>query len=174
MSRFFKYTWQKINFNRLFPKDRMVQTRRAGMDVYVKATDDNRLDTQRMRWSLDPAVRRFVALQTEDDTPTDRPVFIRYFEIYQKKRRVGDIRIFGDKNDEKRNMAQLLIVLGEKRGLGIGTRAVSLVLDQLRDVYRGIYCRVNRYNLASIRMLRRNGFVFRNLVGNEFILERRF
>ncbi len=146
------------------------------MDVYIKSTKKGIMDKQRIQWSRDPAVKRFVTLTPNTPTDTVSPAsgFVRYYEIYQKKKRVGDIRIFGNREDIKKNVAQLLIVLGEKRGCGIGTRAVSLVLEQIKGAYKAVYCRVNRYNIASIRMLRRNGFVFRNLVGNEFILEHPF
>ncbi len=145
------------------------------MDITIKKTEEAPVDERRRVWSRDPLIRRFLSWgHQEEGKDSSRPEFIHHFEVYLKNRLVGDVRVFGDRGDMKKNMAQLIVVLGESRGMGVGSRAVGLVLERFRGIYKAIYCRVNRYNIASIRMLRQNGFIFNNLVGNEFILEHEY
>ncbi len=145
------------------------------MNISIKKTDAFSADERREAWSRDPQVRRFLNFGTETgEARFSCPEFIHHFEIYLKNRLVGDVKVFGDRRDLKKNMAQLIVVLGESRGMGIGSKAVGMVVERFQGIYNAIYCRVNRYNLTSIRMLRRNGFVFKNLVGNEFILEHEY
>jgi len=145
------------------------------MKISIKKTDVLVADERREAWSRDPLIRRFLNFGRESAEPCfTRPEFIHHFEIYLKNRLVGDVKVFGDRKDSKKNIAQLIVVLGESRGMGVGSRAVGMVVERFQGIYKAIYCRVNRYNLNSIRMLRRNGFVFKNLVGNEFILEHEY
>ncbi|HED09515.1 MAG TPA: GNAT family N-acetyltransferase [Caldithrix abyssi] len=145
------------------------------MNITIKKTDILSAHERREAWSRDPLIRRFLNFGRESvQAGFTRPEFIHHFEIYLKNRLVGDVKVFGDQKDRKKNIAQLIVVLGESRGMGIGSKAVGMVVERFQGIYKAIYCRVNRYNLTSIRMLRRNGFVFKNLVGNEFILEHEY
>jgi len=62
------------------------------------------------------------------------------------------------------------MVLGDNRGEGVGTKALNLLLDKMKNMFTAVYCTVNRYNIASLKMLRKNGFFIKDLKGNEFVL----
>ncbi len=142
------------------------------MDICLKETAKFEFNKLRQAWSKDPSVAKYIAGKPE--TPTIPEGFSHYFEIYIKNRLVGDIKVFGNKMDAVRQKAQILMVLGEQRGKGIGTLALEQLLAKIQDMYQSVYCHVNRYNIASIKMLRKNGFRFSDFRGNEFILTKNF
>jgi len=142
------------------------------MEVYLKQIQNFVINKTREKWILDPLIRRFVDFKPDFsmDDLFEKPAFCQNFEIYLDSDLIGDIKVFGDKKDLKKKAAQILIVLGEARGKGIGTQALNLLLEKINKMYNAVYCNVNRYNIASIKMLRKNGFSIKNLKGNEVIL----
>ncbi len=141
------------------------------MDIFLKETPSIELTSQRKNWSNDPLIAKYLGGKSGRQTAD---AFSRYYEIYVKNKLVGDIKVFGDTMDVLRKKAQILIVLGEERGKGIGTQALRQLLTKIQSAYQTVYCHVNRYNIASIKMLQKNGFRFNDLQGNEFILTRSF
>ena len=142
------------------------------MEVYLKQIQEFVKNKTREKWLNDPLVKKFLAFGSMIPSKVvfEKPSFVQNFEIYLDKKLVGDIKVFGDKKDIKKRLAQVLIVLGESRGLGIGTKALELLLERLKEMYDAVYCNVNRYNIASIKMLRKNGFRIKRFVGNEVVL----
>jgi RimJ/RimL family protein N-acetyltransferase len=141
------------------------------MEVHLKHIQEFVKNKTREKWSLDPFIKRFVHSNPDKDSAdTWKPAFIHNFEIYWGKKLIGDIKVFGNEGDIKKKVAQILIVLGENRGEGIGTKAINLLLEKLQNMFSAVYCNVNRYNIASLKMLRKNGFFIKDLKGNDFIL----
>ncbi|NOG47313.1 MAG: GNAT family N-acetyltransferase [Calditrichaeota bacterium] len=126
----------------------------------------------REKWLNDPLVKKFLSFGSSfSSSPLfEKPAFVQNFEIYLDKKLIGDIKVFGNNKDIKKHIAQVLMVLGESRGKGVGTKALELLLDSIKGMYDAVYCNVNRYNIASIKMLRKNGFRIKRLVGNEVVL----
>jgi len=126
----------------------------------------------REKWILDPLVRKFISYFPDSYLPTvsNAPSFSQNFEIIYDEKLIGDVKVFGNKKDLKNKTAQFLIVLGENRGKGIGSAVIDLLLKKIKKMFNSVYCNVNRYNMASIKMLQKNGFIIKNLKGNEVIL----
>lgn len=146
-------------------------TRKIGMEVRLKQIQEFVKNKTREKWLLDPIVRKFIHSDPSKNAADSwKPEFIHNFEIYLGKKLIGDIKVFGDDSDIRKKVARILIVLGDNRGEGVGTKAINLLLDKLKDMFSAVYCNVNRYNIASLKMLRKNGFFIKDLKGNEFIL----
>ncbi len=145
------------------------------MEVYLKQIQEFVKNNTREKWLNDPIIKKFLSFGSNFPSKAlfEKPAFVQNFEVYLDKKLIGDIKVFGDKADIKKHIAQLLIVLGESRGKGVGTKALELLLEKLRGVYDAVYCNVNRYNIASIKMLRKNGFRIKRFIGNEVVLYRR-
>jgi len=141
------------------------------MEVHLKQIQEFVKNKTREKWSLDPIVKKFIH-NDNDKNVTDswKPAFIHNFEIYLGKKLIGDIKVFGNSKDTKKKVAQILIVLGDNRGEGVGTKALHILLGKLKNMFTAVYCNVNRYNIASLKMLRKNGFFIKDLKGNEFVL----
>lgn len=141
------------------------------MEVRLKRIKQFVKNTTREKWLLDPIVKKFLHYNDENEQSSSwKPAFIHNFEIYTGRKLIGDIKVFGTNNDLKKKVAQILIVIGENRGEGVGTKAINLLLGKLKNMFNVVYCTVNRYNIASLKMLRKNGFFIKDLKGNEFIL----
>jgi RimJ/RimL family protein N-acetyltransferase len=142
-----------------------------GMEVQLKKIRQFVKNSTREKWLLDPIIKRFLNSDYNKETGnTWKPAFIHNFEIYSGKKLIGDIKVFGSDSDFKKKVAQILIVIGENRGQGVGTKAIAMLLEKLKDMFGAVYCNVNRYNIASLKMLRKNGFFIKDLKGNEFVL----
>ena len=141
------------------------------MEVHLRKIKEFVKNNSREKWLIDPIVKRFIHSNPGKNVEGSwKPAFIHNFEIYIGRKLVGDIKVFGSDSDIKKRVAQILIVLGENRGEGVGTKAINLLLGKLQNMYTAVYCNVNRYNVASLKMLRKNGFFIKDLRGNEFIL----
>ena len=144
------------------------------MNIQIKQIQNIVKNKRREKWLKDPLIKKFLLIDPiVSDPPPNKPAFVQYFEIYLNKILVGDIKVFGDKKDLKNQIAQILIVLGESRGKGIGTKAMGIVLDKIKGIHEAVYCHVNRYNIGSIKMLRNNGFRIKKFTGNEVVLYKR-
>ena len=134
----------------------------------IKNFDRNRI---REKWLLDPLIKKFISYFPDASLKNEKekPSFSQNYEILYEDKLVGDLKVFGNKKDLKNKTAQFLIVLGESRGKGVGTMVVKLLLQKLKKMFNTVYCNVNRYNTASIKMLQKNGFLIKNLKGSEVI-----
>jgi len=92
--------------------------------------------------------------------------FQKFYEIYESDHLVGDIKIFYEtEEDVMQKRGQLLMVVGD-RNKGIGTNALNLLLDRIKTSYDSVYCHIMRSNVASLKMLKRNGFQIERLEGD--------
>ncbi len=141
------------------------------MEIKLNKIKDFDKNTIREKWSLDPLIKKFVSYFPDaiSQTVKEKPSFSQNYEILYKNKLIGDLKVFGNKRDLRNKTAQFLIVLGENRGKGIGSKVVKLLLRKLKKMFTTVYCNVNRYNTASIKMLQKNGFLIKNLKGNEVI-----
>ena len=123
----------------------------------------------REKWILDPLVQKFISYfpDSKEKNKKDLPTFFQNYEILYEEKLIGDIKVFGDKKDQKNKTAQFLIILGENRGKGLGSHAVNLLLQRLKKMFTSVYCHVDRCNTASIKMLQKNGFLIKNLNRSE-------
>lgn len=141
------------------------------MEVRLKQIQEFVKNKTREKWLLDPIIRKFFDNDSDKKVIDSwKPAFIQNFEIYLDKKLIGDIKVFGNTKDIKKRAAQILMVLGDERGHGIGSKALGMLLEKLKDMFSTVYCTVNRYNIASLKMLRKNGFFIKDLKGNEFVL----
>jgi RimJ/RimL family protein N-acetyltransferase len=143
------------------------------MILELKETEQITLTPERNQWYNDPGVQDYLifrdhaAPEDEEQTLTH---FRRYYEIYQEGRHVGDIKIFyANEEDIFKKRAQILMVVGE-RNIGIGTKAINLLLQKIKGIYQSVYCQVLRSNIASLKILKRNGFRIDRMDGDKLEL----
>jgi len=131
------------------------------MTIQIKETQYIDSSTDRLRWIRDPEIQSYVTLQdvgNSDRTANTLPNFQRYYEIFYQDEHVGDIKVYYDcEADIFDQRAQILMVVGE-RNQGIGTEALRLLIREIKDYYRSVYCIIDRTNIASLKILKRNGF----------------
>ena len=131
------------------------------MTIQIKEARYINSSTDRLRWVRDPEVQSYVTLHdagNSDRNTNTLPNFQRYYEIFYHDKHVGDIKVYYDcEADIFDQRAQILMVVGE-RNQGIGTEALRLLIQEIKDYYRGIYCIIHRTNVASLKILKRNGF----------------
>jgi RimJ/RimL family protein N-acetyltransferase len=63
------------------------------------------------------------------------------------------------------------MVIGD-RNQGIGTQALKLLIDKLKYSYNTVYCIIQRKNIASLKILKRNKFQVENLENDTIRLSR--
>ena len=98
--------------------------------------------------------------------------FYKFYEIYETDNHVGDIKIFYEtEEDIFKKRAQILMVIGD-RNKGIGTQALSILLEKLKNNYFSVYCNILRSNIASLKILKRNGFLIEKIEGDTLVLSR--
>jgi RimJ/RimL family protein N-acetyltransferase len=131
------------------------------------------MNDQRRKWREDPRINRYFTTDPLVAKGESQELEPSYFEIYHDGKLVGDIKVFQLEKDVEKDQAQVVILIGEPVIRGIGTEAIALLIGAIRDRYASIYCLVNRYNIASIKMLQHNGFKIRDFRGNEVRLSRR-
>jgi len=143
------------------------------MILELKETEEITPTPERKQWYNDPDVQDYVVLRDQEDPDEDGQSLIpfrRYYEIYHEGRHVGDIKIFyANEEDIFKKRAQILMVVGERNN-GIGTNAIKLLVQKLKGVYRSVYCQVLRSNIASLKILKRNGFQVDRLDGEKLEL----
>jgi RimJ/RimL family protein N-acetyltransferase len=133
------------------------------MILHLKETKELQNNEERESWVSDPQIKEYVELRDAgsinlDDDNSSLTNFNRYYEIYKNNEHVGDIKVFYDCEDDIFNKrAQILMVVGE-RGQGIGTQALELLLVELKDNYESVYCIIQRTNVPSLKILKRNMF----------------
>ena len=106
------------------------------MEVRLKQIQEFVKNKTREKWLLDPIIRKFVDTDSDKKAPDSwKPAFIQNFEIYLGKKLIGDIKVFGNDKDTKKRVAQFLMVLGDNRGEGVGSKALSLLLEKLKKCF---------------------------------------
>ena len=133
------------------------------MILHLKETKELQTNEERDSWVSDPQIKEYVELRDAgsinlDEDNSSLTNFNRYYEIYKNDEHVGDIKVFYDSEDDIFNKrAQILMVVGE-RSQGIGTQALDLLIEELQDNYDSVYCIIQRTNIASLKILKRNMF----------------
>ena len=61
------------------------------------------------------------------------------------------------------------MVIGNRNN-GIGTNALHMLLERVKDTYNSVYCYILKSNIASLKMLKRNGFQINKIDGDNLLL----
>jgi RimJ/RimL family protein N-acetyltransferase len=143
------------------------------MILELKETEKITQTPERNQWYNDPVVQDYLVFREQTDPEDDEQAlthFRRYYEIYNDGRHVGDIKIFyANEEDIFKKRAQILMVVGERNN-GIGTKAINLLLQKIKGIYQSVYCQVLRSNIASLKILKRNGFQIDRMDGDKLEL----
>ncbi len=143
------------------------------MILELKETEQITPTPERKQWYNDPIVQDYLVFRDHADSEDDEQTlthFRRYYEIYNDGRHVGDIKIFyANEEDIFKKRAQILMVVGERNN-GIGTKAMNLLLQKVKGIYQSVYCQVLRSNVASLKILKRNGFQIDRMDGDKLEL----
>ncbi len=149
------------------------------MILHLKEKIKIQPNEERESWLNDPLVQQFVELRDvgsigEDESIGSLTHFNRYYEIYNNDRHVGDIKVFYENEDDIfHRRAQILMVVGE-RNKGIGTEALKLLMDKMKDTYNSAYCVIQRTNVASLKILKRNNFQVEKMDNDTILLSQVF
>ncbi len=145
------------------------------MDLGLKETEQISYTSQREEWTKDPEINKYIYFQETRPKQKDSNAltdFQRYYEVYDCDKLVGDIKIFYEnETDILQKRGQLLMVIGERNN-GIGSTALKMLLEKIRDSYNSVYCQILRTNVASLKMLKNNGFQIEEIEGNELTLSK--
>jgi len=145
------------------------------MQLQLKETTELVKSSEREHWIDDPYVSSYVTFREKNELSNDSEYltyFKKYYEIYESQNHVGDIKIFYEtEEDIMKKRAQILMVIGE-RNKGIGTNALSILLEKIKDNYVSVYCNILRSNIASLKILKRNGFIIEKIEGENLQLSR--
>jgi len=145
------------------------------MHVSLKQAKRIELNSIRNRWIDDPIVSSYVFLNEKapkENRSGDLTDFRKYYEIYEGQELVGDIKLFYESEEDiLQKRAQVLMVVGE-RNRGIGTQALALLIEREQKNYRSFYCEIQRSNVASLKILKRNGFNIDKIDENHIFLSR--
>lgn len=145
------------------------------MDLNLKEAAKIDYTPERKEWTEDPEINKYIYFQESHPNQNDSNAltdFQRYYEVYNRDKLVGDIKIFYEtETDILLKRGQLLMVIGE-RNHGIGTSALKLLLEKVKDSYNCVYCQILKSNLASLRMLKSNGFHVEEIQGEELTLSK--
>ncbi len=143
------------------------------MDLNFKETDQINYTSQRKEWIEDPEINKYIYFQETRPEQKDSNAltdFQRYYEVYDRDKLVGDIKIFYEtETDILQKRGQLLMIIGERNN-GIGTTALKMLLEKIKNSYNSVYCQILKSNLASLKMLKNNGFQIEGIDGEELIL----
>ncbi len=149
------------------------------MILELKEKDQIQTNEERESWLSDPLVQQYVELRDVGSVRNDEDYgsltnFNRYYEIYNHDHHVGDIKVFYETEDDifyKR--AQILMVVGD-RNKGIGTEALKILMDKMKDIYQSAYCVIQKSNIASLKILKRNNFHVDKMDDQTILLSREF
>ena len=143
------------------------------MDLDLKETQQIDDTSQRQKWIEDPEINKYIYFQETQSEQKDTNAltdFQRYYEVYDRDKLVGDIKIFYEtETDILQKRGQLLMIIGERNN-GIGTSALKMLLEKIKNSYNSVYCQILRSNVASLKMLKNNGFYVEGIEGNELTL----
>ena len=143
------------------------------MKIKLRQTAKITFNNIRESWMNDPEIKKFLSFNLDSKIKNQDDSSSLFFEIYLQNHLIGDIKVFSSEHDKDKKVAEILMIIGENRGKGIGTAVIGELLNILKTKFQEVYCKVNRYNLPSIKMLRKNGFRFSDLSGSDFILRKK-
>jgi len=139
------------------------------MKLNLKEAEQIELTAGRQEWFEDPVLQNYIFFQESRNCNGDSDAltnFQKYYEVYERDHLVGDIKIFYEtEEDVVQKRGQLLMVIGD-RNKGIGTNALNLLLDRIKCSYDSVYCHILRSNIASLKILKRNGFEIEKFDGD--------
>lgn len=145
------------------------------MALDLKETEQINYTSQRKKWTEDPDINKYIYFQETKPEKKDSNAltdFQRFYEIYDHEKLVGDIKIFYEnENDILQKRGQLLMIIGERNN-GVGTTALKMLLDKIKDCYNSVYCQILRSNIASLKMLKNNGFQVEEIEGDAITLSK--
>ena len=145
------------------------------MDLDLKEAVNIDYTPEREQWIEDPEIKKYIYFQETQPEQKDSNAltdFQRYYEVYDRDKLVGDIKIFYEtETDILQKRCQLLMIIGERNN-GIGTSALKLLLEKIKNSYNCVYCQILKSNLASLKMLKNNGFHVEEIQGEELILSK--
>ena len=145
------------------------------MDLNLKETQEIELTQPRKEWTQDPEINQYIFFQETKPDRTDLNAltdFHRYYEVYERDKLVGDIKIFYEnETDILQKRAQLLMIIGERNN-SIGTNALKMLLEEIKESYNSVYCQILKSNIASLKMLKNNGFIVEAINGDELVLSK--
>jgi RimJ/RimL family protein N-acetyltransferase len=145
------------------------------MDLNLKETVQIDYTSQRKEWIEDPEINKYIYFQETQAKHKDTNAltdFHRYYEVYDRDKLIGDIKIFYEtETDILQKRGQLLMIIGERNN-GIGTTALKMLLEKIKDSYNSVYCQILRSNIASLKILKNNGFQVEGIEGEELTLSK--
>ncbi len=166
-------------------RDRMIRWDRASLwvnrkvapRVYFRWATPGDADQEYLGWLHQPEVRRWLSFPSH--RVTDLKKYIRrqvnnrnvsLFIIYvapsaprdvapRLDQRIGTLKVVREKD----GTASLGLMLGAHRGHGLGTEAIQLACQYVRDAWgiREVWCGIHANNAASIRAFEKAGFTIR-------------
>ena len=131
------------------------------MLINLKEAGSIQVTPERKSWIQDSQISKYLVLRDKPKTDPRKDFltnFEKFYEVYELDKHVGDIKVFYEtEEDIFKKRAQIIMVIG-KRNNGIGSNALKLLLKRLKDEYQSLYCLIDRSNIASLKILKRNGF----------------
>lgn len=131
------------------------------MLINLKEAGSIQVTPERKSWIQDSQISKYLVLRDKPKTDPKKDFltnFEKFYEVYELDKHVGDIKVFYEtEEDIFKQRAQIIMVIG-KRNNGIGSNALKLLLKRLKDEYQSLYCLIDRSNIASLKILKRNGF----------------
>jgi RimJ/RimL family protein N-acetyltransferase len=131
------------------------------MLINLKEAGSIQVTPERKSWVRDSQISKYLILRDKPKTDPKKDFltnFEKFYEVYELDKHVGDIKVFYEtEEDIFKHRAQIIMVIG-KRNNGIGSNALKLLLEKVKDEYQSLYCLIDRSNIASLKILKRNGF----------------
>jgi RimJ/RimL family protein N-acetyltransferase len=131
------------------------------MLINLKEAGSIQKTPERKSWVQDSQISKYLVLRDKPKTDHQKDLltnFEKFYEVYELDKHVGDIKVFYEtEEDIFKQRAQIIMVIG-KRNNGIGSNALKLLLKKVKDEYQSLYCLIDRSNIASLKILKRNGF----------------
>jgi RimJ/RimL family protein N-acetyltransferase len=131
------------------------------MLINLKEAGSIQVTPERKSWVQDSQISKYLILRDKPKTDPKKDFltnFEKFYEVYELDKHVGDIKVFYEtEEDIFKKRAQIIMVIG-KRNNGIGSNALKLLLKRVKNEYQSLYCVIDRANIASLKILKRNGF----------------
>ena len=144
------------------------------MSIHIKEVDQFYISDQRYSWLKDDEIDRYIGFG--DDLKPGKTYKLnskkeRHFEIYFEDSLAGDIRfLYNSDQDKREKRAEFIIIIG-KRNRGLGSLALPIIINEVKNYYSCIYCYIHKSNFRSVKLMKKNGFIVSDIEGSELLLE---